>query len=421
MKVKIYPSKVHGTVAIPSSKSMAHRALICASLAKGCSTLSGITPSKDIEATISCMQALGAKIEQVEDNYIVHGTNLQVQVQNILCDCHESGSTLRFLIPVASLTNQKVTFIGQGRLMKRPMDIYQTLFDQQNLSFIQEEDHIEIQGALKENHYTIPGNVSSQFISGLLFTLPLLPKESTITIQEPFESKSYVDLTLQMLKNFGITIYQKGNTYSIPGSQHYQAKNVHVEGDYSQMAFFGVLASLQSELTITNMDPDSMQGDKAILQQLQNAGAKVSIKNNQITVTHQLLQAQTIDLANCPDLGPILCVLASFCKGYTHFIHAKRLRIKESDRIEAMESELKKWGVDISSTEDTITIYGKEAYDRKDIIIDGHNDHRIVMAMSVFGLCAKYPSVIHGAEAITKSYPTFFDDICKIHGKVENV
>ena len=224
-----------------------------------------------------------------------------------------------------------------------------------------------------------------------------------------------------MLKNFGITIYQKGNTYSIPGSQHYQAKNVHVEGDYSQMAFFGVLASLQSELTITNMDPDSMQGDKAILQQLQNAGAKVSIKNDQITVTHQLLQAQTIDLANCPDLGPILCVLASFCRGYTHFIHAKRLRIKESDRIEAMESELKKWGVDISSTEDTITIYGKEAYDRKDVIIDGHNDHRIVMAMSVFGLCAKYPSVIQGAEAITKSYPTFFDDICKIHGKVENV
>lgn len=419
MKVKIYPSTIKGSLAIPSSKSMAHRALICASLAQSTSEISGITSSKDIEATISCMSALGAKIEYKDKKYIVQGTNLSDLKQPALCDCHESGSTLRFLIPVASLTNQKITFKGQGRLMQRPMDIYKDLFQSQDLLFSQKDEMIQIEGSLCPDSYVIPGHISSQFISGLLFALPLLKKESTITVQEPYESKSYVDLTLQMLQKFGIVITQENNTYHIPGNQSYKAQQVHVEGDYSQMAFFGVLAALQSQLTLTNMDINSRQGDKVILDFLKQAGANVQTSNQQIDIAHNTLKAQTIDLADCPDLGPIICVLASYCSGITHCIHAKRLRIKESDRIEAMETELRKWGVQISSTEDTITIQGQKNYDTQNVVIHGHNDHRIVMAMTIFALCADTPCIIEDAQAITKSYPTFFEDIQKINGKVE--
>ncbi|MDO4465911.1 MAG: 3-phosphoshikimate 1-carboxyvinyltransferase [Bacillota bacterium] len=422
MKVKVSPSKVSGNVSIPSSKSMAHRAIICASLAKGKSKVSNITYSKDIEATISCMESLGAKIQKFDTYCIVEGTDLQVN-NEVTCNCNESGSTLRFLIPVASLTNKKVTFLGQGRLLSRPMNVYQNLFDEQNIVFKQTSENIQIQGALKAKDYTIPGDISSQFITGLLFTLPLLKEDSNIIITEPFESKSYVDLTIQMLNKFGIEIKETSNhSYFIPGNQEYLAQDVIVEGDYSQMAFFGVLAALQENLTCSNMDPYSKQGDKAILEQLKNAGAQISIESDSIAVSHNQLQGQIIDLSNCPDLGPILCVLASFAKGTTHIINAGRLRIKESDRIEAMESELKKWGVDITSTEDSITIVGKESYKQdKTVALYGHNDHRIVMAMTVFGLCSQSECIIDDAQAITKSYPSFFEDIQSIGGKVEKL
>ncbi|WP_273477641.1 3-phosphoshikimate 1-carboxyvinyltransferase [Faecalicoccus acidiformans] len=420
MRVKIHPSKIHGKLRIPSSKSMAHRALICASLAEGTSTLSGIDASKDIEATIACMESLGAKIIASQDQIQVTGTNLKSQGKEILCPCNESGSTMRFLIPVASLTNDPVTFTGQGRLLERPMEIYARLFHNQGLAFVQDSKGIRIQGALKPDDITIEGNISSQFISGLLFALPLLSKESTITVLKPYESRSYVELTLEMLRNFGIRIEEiSPTTYHIPKNQAYQAQTLPVEGDYSQAAFFAVLAALQEKLTLTNLKEDSRQGDKVILDHLENAGASLRIQNDTITIEHQDLRCQTIDLADCPDLGPILCVLASFCPGTTHFIHAGRLRIKESDRVQAMETELKKWGVAIQTTEDTITIHGKREYDCQNVVIDGHNDHRIVMAMTIFGLCAQTESVIEGAQAITKSYPAFFEDIQKIHGKVE--
>ena len=420
MRVKIYPSQIQGTLRIPSSKSMAHRALICAALAKGTSTLSGIDPSKDIEATIACMEALGAKITAGCDQIQVKGTHLKSHRHEIFCPCNESGSTMRFLIPVASLTQDPVTFSGQGRLLQRPMDLYARLFHDQGVSFVQDSTGIHIHGALRPGDFTIEGNISSQFISGLLFALPLLDKESTLTILEPYESRSYVDLTLEMLQNFGIQIEEiSPTTYHIPKNQAYQAQALPVEGDYSQAAFFVVLAALQEKLTLTNLKEDSRQGDKVILDHLENAGASLRIQNDTITIEHQDLRCQTIDLADCPDLGPILCVLASFCPGTTHFIHAGRLRIKESDRVQAMETELKKWGVDIQTTEDTITIRGQRKYDRPDVVIDGHNDHRIVMAMTIFGLCAQTECIIEGAQAITKSYPAFFEDIQKIHGKVE--
>lgn len=419
MRVKISPSSIHGAVRIPASKSMAHRAIICASLAQGTSIVSNVTYSKDIEATIACMEALGAQIQVDGSTCIVKGCDVRKVDHPIHVDCNESGSTLRFLIPLCALTSQKASLAGHGRLLQRPQDVYKEIFEKQNLLFKQGET-LEIQGPLQSDHFQIKGDISSQFITGLMLSLPLLDKESTLEILPPYESRSYVNLTLQMLENFGIKIIEEDAFhYRIPGNQSYQAKDVCVEGDYSQLAFFAVLASLQNELNLENMDLHSRQGDRVILDFIQKAGALVEKEETFIHVKHQSLMPQVMDIADCPDLGPILCVLASYTKGCTKLIHAQRLRMKESDRIEAMEEELKKWNVAVSSTFDTITIEGKESYDQENVIIHGHNDHRIVMAMTVFALCAKKACIIEDAQAITKSYPNFFEDIQQIAGKVE--
>ncbi len=419
MRVKINPSSIHGNIRIPASKSMAHRAIICASLAQGTSIVSNVTYSKDIEATIACMEALGAQIQVQGSTCIVKGCDVRKVDHSIHIDCNESGSTLRFLIPLCALTSQKASLAGHGRLLQRPQDVYKEIFEEQNLTFDQQET-LNIQGPLKSGHFKIKGDISSQFITGLMLSLPLLEEESTLEIIPPYESKSYVNLTLQMLENFGIQVIEEDDFhYRIPGNQHFKANDVCVEGDYSQLAFFAVLASLQNELMLENMDAHSRQGDRIILDFIQKAGAFVQKTDDYIQVKHQSLKPQIMDIADCPDLGPILCVLASYTKGCTKLIHAQRLRMKESDRIEAMEEELKKWNVNVSSTFDSITIEGKESYDQEDVLIHGHNDHRIVMAMTVFGLCAKKACIIEDAQAITKSYPNFFEDIQQIGGKVE--
>lgn len=418
MKVKVTPSKVHGNVKIPASKSMAHRALICASLSDGTSIVSNVTNSKDIEATVGCMKALGAIIKQIDETtYEVTGTNLFKQEGNITCNANESGSTLRFLIPLAACTSAKVKFLGQGRLLQRPMDVYENEFKKQNIEFNQSDKEIIVSGNLKAKDYVVQGDISSQFITGFMFVLPLLNQDSTLTITEPYESKSYVNLTIQMLAKFGIEIIEtSSNSYLIKGNQHYKAQDVSVEGDFSQLAFFAVLGTLNNTLSCSNMDMSSKQGDKAILDCIPS----FTSDKDTITFTKKQPAPQTIDLSNCPDLGPILCVLASFTNGETNIVNAARLRMKESDRIEAMETELKKWGVDITSTFDSIQIHGKEHYKSNNTVeIFGHNDHRIVMAMTVFGLCAGSECIIDDAQAITKSYPTFFEDIQSLGGKVE--
>lgn len=417
MKVKVYPSNPFGKVTVPSSKSLAHRALICAALSDSISTISNISYSKDIDATIECLKAFGAKIIKQENSCVVTGTDITKLSGEITCDCSESGSTLRFLIPVAGMSHAKVTFITHGQLSKRPMKIYEDIFNEQNLFYQQERNQITIQGPLACQDYSVDGNISSQFISGLLMGLSLGSQESTITVKGSYESRSYVDLTVQVLKEFGIGIAQDDQTYHIPVSG-YTSKDFTIEGDWSQAAFFAVLAAIKGKIQCTHMNPESLQGDKVILQILENAGTL--IENNY--VNHNTLIPQIIDLQDCPDLGPILFVLAAYTEGTTEIIHCRRLRIKESDRIEAMESELKKWGVQIISTEDTVIIEGKTSYQMDEIVnIDGHNDHRIVMAMTVFGLCAASPCVIMGAEAITKSYPHFFEDIKKVNGSIEYI
>lgn len=405
MNVQIHPRKLNGSLRVPTSKSLAHRAIICACLSKGTSIIHDISWSKDVWATIDSMKALGAQIIIQENDCIITGIS---NFKSGICSCNESGSTLRFLIPIAASQNTDVVFEGKASLFSRPMQIYKEIFEQQNRLFEQSDTSIHVQGPIHADTFKIPGNISSQFISGLLMAAPLLKEDSIIEILPPFESSSYVYLTLDMLRKFHIQIEQlDAFTFKIPGNQSYQCCDYTVEGDYSQMAFFAVLGAISHDISIQNMDLGSLQGDKKILDWL-----SYTKKSNQLVFQKQELTAREFDLSDCPDLGPIVCVLAAFSKGTSHIIHTQRLRYKECDRIQAMEVELKKWGVDIYSDTDSITIQGKTQYKKDEVItMHAHNDHRIAMACTIFGYCCESDSILEDAESIQKSYPNFFHDI----------
>ena len=416
MKATIHPGTPKKGVKIPPSKSMAHRAIICASLAKGKSRIDNVAYSKDIVTTIEGMRALGAQIITHDDFVEVEGIENFQQLKETTISCSESGSTLRFFIPIFSLCGQKVSFTGKGRLMDRPQKIYETIFHERGLHFEQKDGHIEIQGALTSGEYTVAGDVSSQFISGLLFILPLLQENSTIHVTEPFESRSYVELTMQMLAYFGVeSEFLNQNTIYVKGKQAYQPVCYAIEGDYSQLAFYAVLAALNSDLKITGVNHDSLQGDKVILDILKKANVRIEEILHGYQVYKSDVKGCDIDLANCPDLGPILCVLGAYADGHTHIYNAERLRIKESDRIAAMEAELLKLGVDIHTTSGDIYIEGKQKY-KGNQDFHGHNDHRIVMSMAVASTLCEQSCRIDDAQAIQKSYPQFFDDLsaCEI-------
>lgn len=412
MIAQVTSGRCHGGVKIPPSKSMAHRAIICASLAKGKSRIDNVAYSNDILTTIEGMRALGANIVVHDDFVEVEGIKdfHQLKTQEIFCS--ESGSTLRFFIPIFSLCEEKIRFTGKGRLMDRPQKVYEDLFRENGLHFEQKDGFIEIEGALQSGAYTIAGDVSSQFISGLLFILPLLDGNSTITITEPFESRSYVDLTIQMLAYFGVEAeFTDANTIYIKGNQEYQSVCYSIEGDYSQLAFFAVLAALNNDLRITGVNHDSLQGDKAILSILKQAGVEIEEILHGYLVHKSEVKGIEIDLANCPDLGPILCVLGAFANGKTHIYNAERLRIKESDRIAAMEEELTRLGVSIRCEQGDIYIDGTSQY-QGSCAFHGHNDHRIVMSMAIASSLCENSCTIDEANAINKSYPQFFEDLC---------
>ena len=419
MKVKIYPSKCSGEVTHPPSKSMAHRAIICASLAKGKSIIKNIAYSDDIIATIEGMKKLGANIIKNQDTLHIEGIENFTNIKDSIIDCNESGSTLRFFIPIFSLTDKKVEFVGKNRLLQRPQKIYEDIFKNQNLHYFQDDNKIEIQGSLNSGEYIINGNISSQFISGLLFTLPLLNGNSTIKIIPPFESKSYIDLTIEVLKIFGVEVeFLDELTLSIKGNQKFKPADYTVEGDFSQLGFFAVLAAINNTLICKGLNTKSQQGDKEIIEILKNCNIEIEKLDNGYKIYKGMPLNSDINLENCPDLGPILTVLAAYGKGDFKIYNAQRLRYKESDRIAAMEEELKKLGVDISSDENSIYIKGNSNYLSCNEVF-GHKDHRIVMSLAIFATLLDRPLIIEGAEAISKSYPNFFEDLEKINIKLE--
>lgn len=413
---------IGGTITAPPSKSMAHRAVLCSALAEGASHIKNLEFSKDIFATLSAAGQLCAKVRTGADNAVVEGLGSFLPVSAPV-DCCESGSTLRFLIPIASLTGQKVTFVGRGRLMERPQTVYEKLYRKQSLRFEQSSAGLTIEGTLKSGEYELAGNVSSQFISGLLFALPLLDGDSTLHLIPPVESRSYIDMTRSVQAAFGVTSrWVDETTLEIPGGQAYRPCDYTVEGDYSQAAFPAVLGAVTGGVTLTGLAEPTLQGDAAILDILRQCGADFSRTEQGIVFRKAPLHGTDIDLADCPDLGPVLMVLGLFCEGQTVIRNAERLRIKESDRIEAMETELRKCGGVLSSAGGTITIEGcAGALHAPDGVLSGHNDHRVVMSLSVLALAAGLRLPIDGAEAITKSWPNFFTAIKPLGAEVEDV
>jgi len=404
------PARIGGTVSAPPSKSMAHRAVLCSALAKGTSHIENLEFSKDISATLAAAGQLCARVESGPADVLVEGLGHFRPVFGPV-DCCESGSTLRFLIPLASLTGQSITFVGRGRLMERPQSVYETLYREQNLHFEQANGQLTVAGSLRSGEYTLAGNVSSQFISGLLFALPLLAGDSTLHLIPPVESRSYIEMTRAAQAAFGVTSHWLDDTtLCIPGGQQYHPRDYIVEGDYSQAAFLAVLGAVKGGITLTGLAAETLQGDAAILDILRRCGAKFTRTEAGLVFEQAPLHGVDIDLADCPDLGPVLMVLGLLCEGTTVIRNAERLRIKESDRIAAMEAELRACGGVLSSEGGTITVQGcKPRLHAPETPLSGHNDHRVVMSLTVLALAADIPLAINEAEAVQKSWPHFFD------------
>ncbi|MBQ9961530.1 MAG: 3-phosphoshikimate 1-carboxyvinyltransferase [Firmicutes bacterium] len=402
MKVRILKGIAKGRVEAPPSKSMAHRMLICAGLSKGTCVVHGISESKDVLATIDCLEAIGAVCTRNGESITVKGIDPSHIVPKKILQCNESGSTLRFFVPLCLVSGANAVLSGSERLLERPLGIYKTLCEERGLLFSQDATSVMVKGPLQPGCYKLAGNVSSQFISGLLFALPLLDGDSKLTITPPIESRSYIDMTIQALSVFGVKAdWTDENTIFIKGNQEYTAEEVYVEGDYSNAAFFEALNMLGGDVTVTNLNPESIQGDKVYTNLFE----------------HLKVGTPTLNISDCPDLGPVLFAVAAAKNGGV-FSGTSRLKIKESDRGEVMAAELRKFGVSAGVYDNEVIIYptgfaapAEELY--------GHNDHRIVMACSI--LLTLTGGVIDGTEAVTKSFPDFFQKLSSLGIEVEEI
>ena len=417
MNVTIKPSKLAGDVVIPPSKSLSHRAIIAAALAEGKSVISNVMYSKDILATIDAMEACGAKIIKY-DNYLeIYGTK-KVERSKDIIDANESGSTIRFMIPIALTNDKPITFLGHNNLVNRPLDIFFDIFDEQKIEYKRDNTYLPlyVNGKLKPNTYKIRGDVSSQFITGLLYALPMLDGDSEIIITTNLESKGYIDLTLDILNMFGIKIINNDyKSFIIKGNQYFKAHDYEIEGDYSQSAFFLVADMLGANINLLSMNKNSYQGDKKIIDDIKAFGGNVIFDNNILKASGNP-KGCVIDFSQSPDLGPALTVLAALAEGHSSFINAKRLRIKECDRITVMREELEKVGCKIKELEDGMEIDGVSNI--HGAILDSNNDHRVAMALSLLSLVLKDDIKIIKAESVSKSYPNYWQVFESLGGKL---
>ena len=413
MNIVIEPSPLKGEIAAIPSKSVAHRMLICAALADGPTTLRIPKTSDDIDATADCLRALGAAITVNNEDYIVEPI---AQIENIpLLDCGESGSTLRFLLPVAAAAADRCRFDGHGRLPERPLSDLTDAMKEHGVSFDGEKLPFTIGGRLRGGIYRLPGNVSSQYITGLLLALPLCEEDSVIELTTALESASYIDITLSVLKTFGITVHCERNRYIIPGKQVFRSPGtLPVEGDWSNAAFFLTAAALNNDIAMTGLNPNSAQGDRKIIALLEQLGAVTQKDNGRLTLRSDDLKGCTIDIQDTPDLLPVLSVAAAFAQGKTTFINAARLRLKESDRLASSAAMIENLGGRADVGEDELTVYGTGLIGGT---VDSCNDHRIAMSAAVAATRCSKPVTILNAEAVKKSYPGFYNDYNKTGGK----
>lgn len=385
MTVTIFPGRAGGTAAAPPSKSCGHRMLLCGALAEGESRISGIARSQDMLATMDCIRAMGGACRLDGDTAHITGVGGAVR-PGAVYPCRESGSTLRFCIPAALLSGGSAVFTGTRRLMERGVGIYEDLLASKGIAAAKTPESVTFSGQLTPGNYVLRGDVSSQFVTGSLLALPLLPGDSTLRVLPPVESRPYIDITLDVMESFGVTVEEREkDLFYIPGGQRYESRCAAVEGDWSNAAF---LFALGSGVTVTGLRSDSLQGDRVcrdMLRRLESPGA-------------------VLDISACPDLGPVLFAAAARSCGAV-FTGTRRLRIKESDRASVMAQELAKFGAEVRVEEDCVTVFPRPLHAPKETL-DGHNDHRVVMALAV--LCASLGGTIRGAEAVSKSWPDFF-------------
>lgn len=418
MNVTIHPNQLKGEVLVPPSKSLSHRAIIAASLAEGESVISNVMLSKDIVATIEGMRALGANITIEESTLRIEGHS--VSRTESFIDANESGSTLRFLIPIALVNPLPMEFRGKNNLVNRPLDSYYEIFDKLGITYTHPSNAylpLNTVGGLQPGKYEVKGNISSQFITGLLFALPLLNGNSRIVITTPLESKGYVDLTLDILRRFGIQITHKNyEEFYILGNQKFKPASYTVEGDYSQTAFFLVAGALGADIKLKGMTEKSYQGDKKILADIASFGGKLVFGTDFLSCLPSSTKGTIIDFSQSPDLGPALTVLASLSSGKSQFVNAGRLRIKECDRITCMREELEKLGAKISESANEMMIEGVSLLHGG--VVDSHNDHRVAMALAMATMKMDGLLTIQNAECVSKSYPNFWKVFEALGGEV---
>lgn len=427
MKIKIRPGKLNGTIEIPPSKSYSHRAVIAAALAENGkkSKIDNLKFSVDITTTTDIMENWGAEIERFESALEIIGNGGKVVPRDKYVQCNESGSTIRFLIPVGITSENELVFDGKGKLVDRPLDSYYKIFKEQGLKYetIGGKLPLTVNGKLKSGNYEIDGNISSQFITGLLYALPLLEGDSKLIINKNLESKGYVDLTLEILKLAGIEIVNNDyKSFDIRGNQTYKPFNYTVEGDYSQVAFWivaGIIsANRDNEVKCLHVNKNSLQGDREIIEIVTRMGANLEIFDDYVIVKPSKTKGTVIDISQCPDIGPVLTVLAALSEGETRIINGKRLRIKESDRITSIKTELNKLGGNVSEEGDSLIIQGVEEF-RGGVTVNAWNDHRIAMSLAVASTRCEEEIILEEAESVRKSYPHFWDDFVKMGGEIE--
>ena len=421
--VIIQPFYLNGKVKIPPSKSLSHRAVIAAGLSGGECAIDNISMSEDIIATCEIMEKLGVKIKQFPNNLVICGKGkIQIACDGTLSNelqCNESGSTLRFLIPIAMLTGEKIIFKGKSKLVQRTLKPYYEIFDKQNIKYTTKNGclPLTIDGSLRPGIFELRGDVSSQFITGLIYALPLLNGDSTIKITRSIESIGYIDLTLDVLSKFGIKVENNNyKEFKIKGNQHFVKRDYRVEGDFSQASFYLAAGVLGGEIECSDLNMESLQGDRVILDIIKNMGGKITIEDGIIRASKSDLKGTVIDASQCPDLVPIVAVLGALSEGTTEIINAARVRIKESDRLKAMATELNKIGAEVIEREDSLVIHGKPWL--KGGIVSSWNDHRIAMAMAIASIRCTQKLTIEDSGAVKKSYPEFYEDFKRLGGKV---
>ena len=412
MKI-IKADKLVGELSPPPSKSVLHRYIIASSLAKGVSKIENISFSEDIIATIEAMKKLGAKIEQKENYLLIDGSDTFKNLnENIEIDCNESGSTLRFLFPLSIVEENKVLFKGRGKLFKRPMTPYFENFEKYKIkhSYI-DENKILLEGKLKAGIYEIDGNISSQFITGLLFSLPLLDGKSKIIINGKLESSNYIDISLDCLSKFGIKIINNSyQEFVIEGNQSYRAGNYRTEADYSQAAFFLVANAIGSNIKINDLSENSLQGDKKII----NYISEIDNWSSKDTLI--------LDGSETPDIIPILSLKAAVSGKKIEIVNVERLRIKESDRLKATVEELSKLNFDLIEKKDSILINSRENFEvnknEKVVSLSAHSDHRIAMMIAIAATCYDGEILLDNLDCVKKSYPNFWEVFLSLGGKI---